>query len=85
MITYGLPSRSVVKLTVFNTLGQQVVSLVDGEKEAGYHEVRFDGRNVASGVYLYRLQVSRLESAIGRQSKDGPESFVATRKLCLIR
>ena len=40
-IRYGLPQRSQVTLTVFNTLGQQVALLLNGEQEAGYHEVRF--------------------------------------------
>ena len=39
-IRYGLPNSSRVTLTVFNTLGQQVGLLQDGEQEAGYHEVR---------------------------------------------
>jgi hypothetical protein len=55
-IRYGLPSRSHVTLTVFNTLGQQVATLQDGEQEGGYHEVQFDGSGLASGVYVYRLQ-----------------------------
>jgi hypothetical protein len=55
-ISYRLPSRSNVILTVFNTLGQRVAVLEDGEREAGYHEVRFEASNLASGVYFYRLQ-----------------------------
>jgi hypothetical protein len=55
-IRYGLPSRSNVTLTVFNTLGQKVATLVAGEQEAGNHEVRFNGSSLASGMYLYRLQ-----------------------------
>jgi hypothetical protein len=69
-IQYALPSRSQVTLTIYNTLGQIVRELVNGEMEAGYHSVEFDGSNLASGVYLYRMQAG---------------SFVQTRKLILLR
>ena len=59
-IRYALPERSYVTLTVFNTLGQLVATLVEGEMEPGYHDVRFDGSQFASGVYLYRLQAGDL-------------------------
>jgi hypothetical protein len=68
-IRYALPSRSHVTLLVFNALGQIVTELVNGEMEAGYHEVQFDAGNLASGVYLYRMQVG---------------TFVETRKLLLL-
>ncbi|HTY58835.1 MAG TPA: T9SS type A sorting domain-containing protein, partial [Bacteroidota bacterium] len=55
-IRYGLPWRSVVSLVVFNALGQAVATLVDREQESGYYEVRFDGTNLASGVYFCRLK-----------------------------
>ena len=69
-IRYGLPSRSHVTLTVFNTLGQQVATLVQSEQEAGFHEAIFDAKNLASGVYLYRLTAG---------------SYVETRKLVFVR
>jgi M6 family metalloprotease-like protein len=69
-IRYGLPHKSTVHLTLFNTLGQQVAVLAQGEQEAGYHDVRFDGSGFASGVYIYRLQAG---------------DFVQTLKLLLIR
>jgi hypothetical protein len=69
-IRYGLPKRSHVSLTVYNTLGQRVAILQDGEQEAGYHEIQFDASDLASGVYLYRLQAG---------------DFVQSRKLVLLR
>ena len=69
-IRYGLPSRSHVMLTVFNILGQQIATLVEGEREAGYHEVQFDASGLASGVYLYRLTAG---------------TFVEARKFVLVR
>jgi hypothetical protein len=69
-IQYALPIRSHVTLTVFNTLGERVATLVQGEEEAGNYEVQFKASNLASGVYFYRLQTG---------------SYVDTKKLLLIR
>lgn len=55
-IRYAIPARSHVTLSVFNALGQQVALLHDGEQEAGYHEVAWDGAQLSSGVYFYRIQ-----------------------------
>jgi hypothetical protein len=69
-IRYGLPHKSTASLIVFNTLGQQVATLVDGEVEAGYHEFRFDASGLSSGVYFYRLQAG---------------TFVEARKFLVLR
>ena len=69
-IRYGLPHKSTVALIVYNTLGQLVAQLVNGEQEAGYHEVQFDGRSLATGVYFYRIQAG---------------DFVQTRRLLLLK
>ena len=58
-IRYSLPSRSPVTLTVFNTLGQHVATLVQVEQGVGYFEAVFDASGLASGVYLYRLQAGK--------------------------
>jgi photosystem II stability/assembly factor-like uncharacterized protein len=55
-IRYALPARSHVTLTVFNTLGQSVATLVNEDQDGGYHTAEFNGSGLASGVYFYRLQ-----------------------------
>jgi len=56
IIEFSLPNDSDVKLKVYNLLGQEVVSLIDGEMKAGYHKVKFDATSgLASGVYLYKI------------------------------
>ncbi len=56
MIGYRLPQRVFVTLKVFDALGRVVATLVEGFKPAGQHHVRWDAANLASGVYLYRLE-----------------------------
>jgi hypothetical protein len=73
-----LPARSHASLAVYNTLGQQVAVLQNGEQEAGYHDVKFDAANLPSGVYFYRLQA--------RPLADGQAgSYVESIELLLIR
>jgi len=55
MISFSLPHATDVSLKVFNVLGQEVATLVNGYTAAGQHEVQFDAKGLASGVYLYRL------------------------------
>ena len=47
-----------VKLIVYDVLGNEVVTLVDEEKEAGNYEIEFSSSNLASGIYIYRLQAA---------------------------
>jgi hypothetical protein len=69
-IRYSLPHNSQVLLAVYNTLGQKVATLDQGQKEAGSCEVTFDGSTLASGVYFYRLQAG---------------SFVQSKRLLLLK
>ena len=57
-IEYALPASGQVTLTVFNLLGQEVAVLANGVQSAGVHAVRFDARELNSGVYFYRLEGS---------------------------
>ncbi len=61
VISYSLPTKSEVTVSIYNVLGQQVRLLYCGVKPAGNHLVEWDGsdetgKSVATGVYLYRLQ-----------------------------
>jgi hypothetical protein len=55
-IKFALPVAGNVKINVYNLLGQLVETLVDREMQSGYHEINFDGSELASGVYIYQLQ-----------------------------
>ena len=55
-IQYQLPQDARVTLKVYDILGSEVATLVNEEQQAGYKEVKFNGSNIASGMYIYRLQ-----------------------------
>jgi hypothetical protein len=57
-IRFGLPKTSKVKLEIYNVLGQRVITLLDEQKPAGFHVVTFDARDLASGMYFYRIQTA---------------------------
>ncbi|MBK7631228.1 MAG: T9SS type A sorting domain-containing protein [Ignavibacteriales bacterium] len=59
-----------MNLAVYNILGEQVKTLINQEMPAGNHTVQFKASNLASGMYLYRLQTG---------------SFVETKKMILIK
>lgn len=61
-IKFSLPSAGNVKLSVYNLLGQEVQTLVNGFKEAGVHTVSFEAKNLNSGIYLYKLEANGLTS-----------------------
>jgi hypothetical protein len=69
-IKFDLPRTSHVRLTVFDILGREVSGLVNERRDPGVHQVIFDGSNLASGVYIYRLQA---------------EDFVSTKKMLVVK
>ena len=77
-IIYGLPVKGDVILKVYNSIGQEIKTIVNEEKAAGTYEVEFDGSNIASGIYFYRLKVKNLDRGVG-------EVFVETKKMILLK
>jgi hypothetical protein len=55
-ISFSLPSAEKTLLTVYNSLGQVVMTLVNEDMPAGQHQVAFDASALSSGVYYYKLQ-----------------------------
>jgi hypothetical protein len=58
---YGLPQSGKVKLTVYNILGEEIAVLVDSWQQAGVHKISWRAENLASGIYLYRLETGQLQ------------------------
>jgi hypothetical protein len=78
VISYQLPgvgTRYNVSLKVYDMLGREVVTLVDGMKETGYYSATFDASRLASGIYFARLVAQ----------SDNSKPFVQTMKLLLTK
>ena len=69
-INYELPKESFVKLVVYNILGERITTLVNEQNKAGRYEVKFNAKNVPSGVYLYRIQAGE---------------FINTKKMLMLK
>ena len=69
-IEFALPKSAFVTLKVYNLLGEEVATLVAEQRSAGIHRFNWDASGLASGVYLYRLEVG---------------AFVQSKKLILMR
>jgi hypothetical protein len=61
-LAYALPTASNIQLVVYDVTGSEVTTLVNGWRDAGYHEVTFDAEGLASGVYLYRLTAGTFQA-----------------------
>jgi hypothetical protein len=69
-IEFSLPKNGNVTLKVFNVLGKEVATLVNGPVESGTHKINFDASTLNSGVYFYRIDAG---------------SFVDTKKMILLK
>lgn len=62
VIAFSLPQTGHVALRIYNVLGQEVSTLINGIVEAGAHNVEFNASNLSSGIYYYRLETNGLTS-----------------------
>ncbi len=69
-IQYSIPEGGNVSLKIFNTLGEEVANLVNEYQQPGIYKVNFNGENLSSGIYFYRLAAG---------------NFIQTKKMILLR
>ena len=77
VIRYTIPdaaSTYIVTLKIFNVLGQELATLVNGQQSSGYYEVKWDARTQSSGVYFYQMTVT-----------DGNQTFRDMKRMLLIK
>ncbi|MCB9367404.1 MAG: T9SS type A sorting domain-containing protein, partial [Calditrichaeota bacterium] len=70
-LVYDVVSDNNVNLTVYNAMGQEVATLVNGLQSAGRHTVSFDASNLTSGLYFYTVKIGN--------------EFTATKKMLLVK
>jgi len=70
IIKYLLPKSSFVTLTVYDNIGNEITKLVNASQSAGYYEIDFNGENLGSGIYFYKITA---------------DNFTASRKMVLIK
>ena len=58
-IKFQIPEKSFVSINVYDIIGKRVATLVSENKDAGYYEVNFDASNLASGLYIYRIEAGK--------------------------
>ncbi|MBN8546878.1 MAG: T9SS type A sorting domain-containing protein [Ignavibacteria bacterium] len=62
VIKYSIPVDGFVNLTIYNTIGEKIKTIVSSVQKAGSYEVSFDASKLASGVYIYRLESGSFSS-----------------------
>lgn len=76
-IIYQIPKDGLVTLIIYDILGREVRTLVNGQqKTAGRYEVEFNGKELSSGMYFYKLEVSNLSNG---------KSFIDVKKMILLK
>ncbi len=74
-ISFAIPVDAGVKITIYNSLGQEVTRLVNNDFTAGNHDVNFNAANLSSGLYFYVLQANGVDGS----------SFTSTKKMMLLK
>jgi hypothetical protein len=76
VIRFAIPMESMVEITVYSLNGEAVADLMSEFKQPGYYEISFDGMNLSSGMYLYRIKAV---------PQAGGDAYIQTKKLLLMK
>ena len=69
-ISFSIPNEELVSLKVYNSLGEEVVELINETKQAGNYEINFNASGLSSGIYFYKIQAG---------------SFTQTKKMTILK
>jgi hypothetical protein len=82
-ISFDLPRQSIVTLTVYNVLGQEIETILDREMvDEGVQEVEYNAGHIPSGVYFYRIIAEGTEDQNGDRQRN---NFISVRKMILLK
>jgi len=70
VIWYSIPEDGLVSLKIYNTIGEEVLTLLNEEKQIGNYQIDFKTDNLPSGIYFYRLKAA---------------NFIQTKKMILLK
>lgn len=60
-IKFGIPKTIRVKINIYNSIGKEIVTIIDEKMSAGHHSVNFDGSSLSSGLYFYKITAGKLQ------------------------
>ena len=72
-------------LKIYDVLGNEIVTLVNEEKEAGIYEVEFFATGIPSGIYFYRLTAGDPSTSLPADRQGSGQSFTATKKMIILK
>jgi len=75
-IRYSIPTRSNVRLIVYNSIGENIADLINANQNAGSYDINWDAGNFASGIYFYSVEAI---------PADGSDFFRSVRKMILLK
>ena len=70
IIKFAIPEETHIKLSIYNIEGKKIVGLVNSNKPAGYYEVKFDAKELSSGIYIYKIEA---------------DNFINVKKMILVK